>query len=331
MARWALPQLRDTSKPLGEAVEMFVNGLYTIGLNTRTVKAYRSALNSFASSAGWEKPAREVSVDDYMEWLSKMKKAGKDFSETTLHYYSIFVRRFLKWIGVDGDIPAVPGSRKGFSEALSWADIERLMENSRDLLDLLIVSLLAETGLRASELLSLRVSDIDFAEGRVRVTGKYGKQRIVFLGPISRLVLYEYTARTGKRPGDNIVDISYQALYKRLKRLALKAGIPQEKVRPHILRHTFATEALRRGMNMSALQKLLGHNDIKVTQLYLHLTMDDVKREYEKTFNPYQQQWTPWTPITHAYNPQYNTPYPQPQYNPQYQPWINPNTRRGKR
>ncbi len=328
MARWALPQLRDSSKPLVEAIDMFVNGLYTIGLNSKTIKAYRSALNSFASFAGREKPVREVTVDDYMAWLSHMKKTRRDISESTLHYYSIFVRRFLKWAGVNDDIPVVPGSRRGFSEALNWAEVEKLIENSRDLLDLLIVSLLAETGLRASELLSLKVSDIDFAEGRVRVTGKYGKQRIVFLGPISRLALYEYIVRTGKTPGDKVIEISYQALYKRMKSLALKAGIPREKVRPHILRHTFATEALRRGMNISALQKLLGHNDIKITQLYLHLTMDDVKREYEKTFN---QQWTPWTPIIHTYNQPYNTPYPQPQYNPQYQPWINQNTRRGKR
>jgi len=57
-----------------------------------------------------------------------------------------------------------------------------------------------------------------------------------------------------------------------------------ERVRPHVLRHTFATEAIRRGMSLPALQKLLGHSDLKITQLYLHLTNDDVRREYEKVF-----------------------------------------------
>lgn len=71
-------------------------------------------------------------------------------------------------------------------------------------------------------------------------------------------------------------------MYKKLKRLALRAGIPPGKVRPHVLRHTFATRALRSGISLPSLQRLLGHTDIRTTQVYLHLTIDDIKREYRE-------------------------------------------------
>ncbi|MEB3759152.1 MAG: tyrosine-type recombinase/integrase, partial [Desulfurococcales archaeon] len=112
----------------------------------------------------------------------------------------------------------------------------------------------------------------------------YGKERVVFLGDDALRVLKEYVELKRLGPEDRVVNISYQALYKRLKRLARDAGLPVEKVRPHILRHTFATEALRRGMSLPALQRILGHSDIKITQVYLHLVKEDVKKEYLNVF-----------------------------------------------
>ncbi|MCX8195467.1 MAG: tyrosine-type recombinase/integrase [Acidilobaceae archaeon] len=271
-----------------EAAEIFRSSLEGLGLSEKSVKAYWAAIKSFVSFAGEERPASSVAVDDYLRWLAQIR-AGRQ--QSTVHYYSVFVRRFLKWLGVEA--PSVPGSRRGFSGALSWEEVERLMEATKDLVDLICVSLMAESGLRASELLSLRVSDVDLSSGVVRVIGKYGKQRAVMLGPVGRAVLAEYLSAVRKGSRDRLLDLSYQALYKRVKKLAERAGLDPALVRPHKLRHTFATEALRRGMNLSALQRLLGHSDLKVTQLYLHLTSEDVKREYEKAFLWHQasQQW----------------------------------------
>jgi len=293
---------------LATAIDSFLATLAALGLSEKTLKAYRAALKSFADSAGWNRQVTSITLDDYIEWLSKLKrKSGSSgVSSATAHYYSVFVRRFLKWIGLREDIPAVPRARGELSDALTWEEVERLISAARDYVDLIAVSLMVESGLRASELLALRVADLDLAGGIARVTGKYGKQRIVILGPISRAILADYIARTRLNPGDRLINITYQALYKRLKRLARTAGLNPARIRPHILRHTFATEALRRGMSLPALQKLLGHSDLKITQVYLHLTGEDVKREYERIFlqqNPIPQYYQPYTPYPHQ------TPY----------------------
>jgi integrase/recombinase XerD len=284
-----VPPLKGSDRmSVGEAVSAFLATLSALGLNVKTLKAYSAALNSFANFVGRDRLVSEVTLDDYIRWLSKLRggglKGGGGVSDSTIHYYSVFVRRFLRWAGLKAEIPVVPRAKSGFSDALTWDDVERLVRASRDYVDLVAVTLMAESGIRASELLSLRAVDIDLHSGVARVTGKYGKQRIVILGPLSRAVLADYMVRSRLNPGDRLINISYQALYKRLKKLAYIAGVDVERVRPHVLRHTFATEAIRRGMSLPALQKLLGHSDLKITQLYLHLTNDDVRREYEKVF-----------------------------------------------
>jgi len=258
---------------VNRAADLFLKFLEASGASHKTVKAYRAAILSFVRSVG-ERRVRELSSEDYVKWLSSLR-----LSRTSLHYYSTFVRRFLRWLGLSSRLPAVPRGRRSFSTALTWGEVEKLLSASRDLLDALIVALLSETGMRAGELLSLKVEDVDLERGEARVRGKYGKERVVFLGPLSRALLAEWLRL--KRPGERLVPISYQALYKRLKALARRAGVDERKVRPHVLRHTFATEALRRGMSLPALQRILGHSDIKITELYLHLQREDLRREYE--------------------------------------------------
>ncbi len=272
---------------LRDAVRVFLEALEATGASPRTLKSYKAALRSFEAYVGGDRLVASLSVADYMSWLASLSRAEREgrLSRSTAHYYSIMVRRFLRWSGLEGDLPSIPRGRRSFKGSLSWGEVEALLRASRDLMDALIVAVLAETGIRASELLNLRFEDVDLERGVARIRGKYGKERLVVLGPISRALLAEYAA--ARRPasgGERVVGISYQALYKRLKALARRAGIDPGRVRPHVLRHTFATEALRRGMSLPALQRLLGHSDLKVTQVYLHMTMEDVRKEYERAF-----------------------------------------------
>ncbi len=277
---------------LADAINVFLDYLLASGASRNTVKPYRAALKSFLSHTGNIRVSA-INESHYVSWIRRLQihgqtRNGKEAKSrsNTIHYYTVFVRRFLKWVGIEWEPPVVPRRRSGFSEALKWDEVMRLVEASRDITDALIVSLLAETGLRASELLNLRYADIDIGRGEVRVIGKYGKERIVFLGPLSRAILLSIIERGMHRPRDLVIDMSYQALYKRLKSLAKRAGLDPKRVRPHVLRHTFATEALRRGMSLPVLQKLLGHSDIKITELYLHMNLEDARREYDIAFSP---------------------------------------------
>jgi integrase/recombinase XerD len=291
---------QDVSKlTLSEAAEAFLRALAESGASPLTVKSYRAAVSSFVSFVGPSTPASRLTPDDYYRWLSAARARGPRGPrggrwESTLHYYSIFVRRFLGWLGLRGPLQAEPNRRRGFSGALTWDEVEALLSAARDVYDALIVSLMVESGLRARELVSLTWADVDLVRNQVRVTGKYGKERVVFLGPNARALLLSLSA--GRRPEERVVPLSYQAVYNRLKAMARRAGVDPSRVRPHVLRHTFATEALRRGVSLAALQRLLGHSDIKVTQLYLHLLDDDVRREYERAFLQAYPGPTPYQP-----------------------------------
>ena len=294
--RISRPPRNIASYSVREAANLFLSYMESSGASEKTVKAYRAALKRFIAHVGDVKVS-DLRTEQYLDWLSSMRRGPGRKSQATIHYYSVFVRRFLKWAGIVDDIPAVPKEKGRLVETLTWDEVEKLISSARDLVDALIVSLLGETGIRVGELLSIRAEDVspDFTE--IRVRGKYGKERIVFTGAVSRVLLAEYFRKLKPRRGQRLIEISYQALYKRLKALARRAGIDPRRVRPHVLRHTFATEALRRGMSLASLQKLLGHSDIKVTQVYLHLTMEDARREYQRAFMAHASAGFPEHPI----------------------------------
>ena len=270
---------------LRDAISLFLHYLEASGASPKTVKVYKAALKSFEEFAGPQRPVESLGREDYVAWsaLISRKVSQGEVSRATAHYYTVMVRKFFKWLGLGEDLTALPLGPRRFKGVLSWRDVEALLAASKDLYDALIVALLAETGMRASEMLSLTFEDVDLSRGVARVRGKYGKERIVVLGPVSRMLVAEAAAISGGQ--GKVVPLSYKAVYKRLKKLAERAGVDPKRVRPHVLRHTFATEALRRGMSLSALQKILGHSSLRITQLYLHLSDEDVVREYNRAFS----------------------------------------------
>ncbi len=288
-------------KPNEEIVEEFIAALISAGASEKTAKVYRAAIMDFIDFIG-NKPLREVTIDDVRKWrIDRLKngfprkrrhKKTKDpieerrWRQATLHYYTLLIRGFFQWLGLKINVPVVRAPRRREVEALSEQEVQRLLDSIRDTLDLLIVGLLVETGLRAQEALELRWRDIDFNTGEIRVrAAKYGEERVVFFGSLTRyaLTLWYYEKRP-RTLDEKVLGISYSGLYKRLKTLAKIAGIDPRKVRPHVLRHTFATQALRKGMSLIAVQKLLGHRDVKITQVYTHLLREDIKRQYIQAF-----------------------------------------------
>ncbi|MBE9390611.1 tyrosine-type recombinase/integrase [Fervidicoccus fontis] len=275
-----------------QAAEYFLSLLSASGLSEKTIRSYRAAIYDFLNFSK-VKRLNEISQNLILNWINYRlkngfeKRGGKEEKrkiQSTMHYYTLFLRKWLTWAGFDSKIvPIVKKPQSGEISALTKEEIDKLFSSSRDLLDMLIISLLFETGMRANELLSITADDVDLTDGEISVkNAKYGKVRTVFLGENSKFLLAERVKNISS--GERVIPLSYNGLYKRIKSLAKRAGIPLEKVRPHILRHTFATEAVRSGMSLPALQKILGHSDIKVTQIYTHLLKDDLKKEYYSKF-----------------------------------------------
>jgi integrase/recombinase XerC len=159
--------------------------------------------------------------------------------------------------------------------------------------DAAILEVLYGTGIRLSELLDMRVNDIDFRNGTLKVTGKGRKQRIVPFGEPARAALKLYlavresltrrppqgaTARLcflttrGKQMNPKGVNILVNRYIGRVSEL--------EKKSPHVLRHTFATHLLNRGADLQAVRELLGHESLSTTQVYTHVSMDRLKKVY---------------------------------------------------
>ncbi len=294
MTKFDLPQpppdILEWSK--WDALEAFLSSLSASGASEKTIKAYRVALTDFLSFTNATK-LKEINNIDIVNWINARLSKGLEKAKsddirdrrTTMHYYTLFLRSFIKWCGLGLKVPIVKRPKPKPAETLTREEIEKLFLAARDLLDKLIIALLFETGLRAQELITITTDDIDFSNQMIRVkNAKYGEERIVFYGLLTKQVLDEYILYKRPRPGERLLGISYSGLYKRLKTLAKRAGVDPRKVRPHVLRHTFATEALRRGLPLPALQRILGHHDIKVTQTYLHLLREDIREAYIKAF-----------------------------------------------
>jgi integrase/recombinase XerD len=182
---------------------------------------------------------------------------------------------------------------------LSVAEVERLLDqpdvqNVKGLRDKAMLEILYATGLRVSELIFLRMSNINLADGFLLCRGKGGKERIVPVGDAAATSVNTYLSKARpsllKTPADWVFltnrgkPFSRQGFWKMMKAYASSAGI-EGNISPHILRHSFATHLLERGADLRSVQLMLGHSQITTTQIYTHVTRKQLRRVYDK-FHP---------------------------------------------
>lgn len=155
-----------------------------------------------------------------------------------------------------------------------------------------IILVLLDTGMRVSELVSIRMIDLDIQQGFVTILGKGQKQRVV---PLTRLTVKEllrYVRNPRKNPGfadspylfsdSNGGHISINSIQQYLRRLARKTGLDGVKCSPHIFRHTFATNAAAQGANVFTIKEIKGHSSLQTTMKYVHLQNRDMKAQHNK-------------------------------------------------
>ena len=268
------------------------------GLSKNTLESYRLDLTSFALWLSQQnKQLLTVDQADIQQYLAVKFPQSKPRSIGRL---IASLRRFYRYclrdnkIGLDPTIqiqsPKLPRSLPkslNEDEVVSLLNAPNLNE-SAGLRDRAMLELLYACGLRVSELVSVKVTEVSVNDGVVRITGKGSKTRLVPMGEeavdwISRYLSEARPAILQKRLSDALFvtnrggAMTRQAFWYLIKRYALLAGITKH-MSPHVLRHAFATHLLNHGADLRVVQMLLGHSDISTTQIYTHVARERLKQ-----------------------------------------------------
>ena len=291
----------EAEATLKNGVEWFLDHLrHQRGASEHTIHAYRNDLEAaaafFAMSgvADWDRLEMPV-VTRFQTSLGKLASSSAQRRMSALRSLLKFLKKNRS--GPEMDLPETGGFRKPkhLPHSLTTEQVEALMtipdlSKPGGIRDRAILELLYGAGLRISEAVDLKVSEVDLEEEAVRVMGKRGKTRWVPLpiGTSKWMQKYMNEARPillRKPMGEMFVSDRGLKLRRttvglKLEEYSRRAGI-NPPVTPHMLRHTYAVHLLKGGADLRAVQELLGHESIATTQVYTHLDMDEVRKKYK--------------------------------------------------
>ena len=288
-----------------ELIELFQDALWVEnGLSENTLSAYATDLRIFAS---WlqNKSLLEVEEGDISRFLANRYNQGVSSRSAARMLSSL--RRFYVYLVRENQVavdPTVliesPHIGRPLPDSLSEHDVERLLAapeitNPLGHRDRVMLEMLYATGLRVSELVGLKIDQLNFRQGAVRIIGKGNKERLVPIGEEALSWLEEYMVSSRKsllseRQCDFMFvtnrasGMTRQAFWHIIKRCAKKAGIHKQ-LSPHTLRHAFATHLLNHGADLRVVQLLLGHTDLSTTQIYTHIARERLNELHSK-FHP---------------------------------------------
>ncbi len=275
------------------------------GLRPLTLKAYEATLKGFRFYAQARWPDRgpdQLSACDILQYLEYLRQE-RDNGASALNRQATVLRNFYRALVAMGHLeprqnpmahfPRIKAAPRKLPSTLSREEVSALLDEPEGdtvigLRDRALLTVLYGTGIRASECSGLREQDIDWEHRTLRVTGKGGHERTLPLNEEVLHVLRQYRlARGGAKAHEPFFRsregraLSRNALYERVRQHARRARIAQ-RVSPHRLRHTFATHLVQEGVGLVTLRDLLGHRQITSTQVYIHLTAQDLRRAADK-------------------------------------------------
>ncbi len=245
------------------------------GLSPMTVRNYSFFVDKFLQKAN--KSAQDLTQDDAKLYLSglfdtKAKNTIMLAAASLKFFYTEILKKEFKDV-------KIPKKDKRLPSVLSKDEVRKLIDSTDNVKSRLIISLLYSGGLRVSELVKLKVSDVDFNEktGWVR-SGKGSKDRLFGLSEALCKELQEYLqGRENQYMFSKEEPLTTRNIQKIIALTRKRAGI-DKKVTPHTLRHSFATHLLEQGTDIRMIQVLLGHSSISTTQVYAHVSSDQLKK-----------------------------------------------------
>ena len=276
------------------------------GLAPRTIEAYGrdlARLGTHLASTGVTRlrDLRREHLSGFVRALERQGLSARSRARTL-----VATRRWLRYVGAEGVLQGDPAEglegprldqrlprvlRPDESEALIAATGDDVPLGVRDRA---MLEILYGAGLRVSELVELVLGAVDRRAGLLRVLGKGNKERLIPIGEVALEALDVYLEegrprleRAAARRSDVVFlsrrggAMTRQNFFYRLKAIARRAGIPSERVSPHVLRHAFATDLLEGGADLRAVQSMLGHSDLATTQIYTHVSRKRLRETVE--------------------------------------------------
>lgn len=271
------------------------------GLSRNTVESYERDIKKF-NSYSKDKDLSDITKKEIIQFLSHLNSNG--LSPATISRNIVAIRSFYKFLASEKEIASDPTENlespkkwNRLPKTLSYDEIDRLINHNKGnnpsgIRDDAMIELLYACGLRVSELVSLKMNNINLDTGFLITIGKGKKERIVPVGEIAlnkiRRYLFSGRADLLKDKRSDYLFVTWsgtamtrQGFWKLIKKYAKEAGI-KKAFSPHTLRHSFATHLLDHGADLRAVQMMLGHSDISTTQIYTHVSRERLKKVHNK-------------------------------------------------
>ena len=265
------------------------------GMSPESMKTYNFYLTDFFEHIN--RPFEQVTTNDIRIYLYETQKRT-GISNRTLDGKRLVINTFMDWCWKEGYIPNNPcASIKPIKfeekprEPLSNMELEIVRDACENYRDKAMIELFYSTGCRLSEMVNLKISDIDFTSKEVHLFGKGSKHRTSYLNAKAEYMLKKYFEL--ERPKESISDYVFvifrkpynemhkESIYARIKAIQKRSGI-ERSLFPHLLRHTMATDALNRGMNVAEVKEILGHEKLDTTMIYAKISHDSVKFNHKR-------------------------------------------------
>lgn len=287
-------EIKSDSYTLPESVEMYLTCKKISGLSENTIKNYRITLNTFFKTV--QKAPSEIVANDIRFFLYNYQKE-RSVSSRSLDKYREYIVRFFSWAVEEGYISTNPGKNISSIKheepprvALTQIELEYLRNSCKTLREKTILEFLYSTGCRVSEMSAVKKKDINWLDNSVRLFGKGKKHRLSFINAKAEVAIKNYL--NSRKDDSEFLFVSERAPHGQLSKDAYEKIIrnivkrtPEvqgKHITPHTFRHTMATTALRGGMPITDISKLLGHEKIDTTMIYAKTSTEEIREGHKR-------------------------------------------------